>query len=278
MEKLINELSNLYIVYENLYSLGNKINLIFKLDEIESKIFNVKNHNIVGEYILKSLNKKYIFDYSRKIYILSKLNLNYDLIGKYENICYQNIVENLNSNRKDLCTSYSILGFKTFSKKNKNFFKILLENKYFYYLYQKELIISFSKVSYEEEDFVFLYNLLKKFPQQKEYIFWAIGNFSTPQKNHLIRKNIINKYLKYSINLLNKNELDDFIFENFLYSLIEISFIPTRIEGEYFNKLLHLLFKNKYSNPFSLILIKVLNNNILSEEEMGLLKAKRNLY
>lgn len=278
MTETLKELRKLYIIYENLYSLENKINLIFKIDELENKIFNFPNHNFIADDILYSLDKKYIFNFSQQIYILSKLELNSFLQTKVEKLFLNLIIENLSTKRKIPYISHCLKGFKLLSESNSDFFRSLFENKDFLSLYSREIIIAYSKVSSKEEDFIFLFSLLKKFPFLKEEIYWGIGSLASPIKNIHLKRIIIDEYIKYTLKYLKKYPCDNMILENIFYSLLEISLIQSRISGNIFNQTISTLIKYKTTNIFQIMLLKSLNNTPLSQEEIFILNKKRNLY
>lgn len=271
------KLEKLYFQYEKTISLKNRINLINKIDFLEREILSYldKEKEEFVKYIIFNIYKKTDFIFGRYLFFLYQINI----YKKYEREIldiYLKVLEKYKdeNERKD-AVYYSIKGLEKFISVNFEEKMIYLSKHKIYSLYKKEFIILFGKTKGTIKTINFLEKELKMSSDFSKEIYWSIGMVASYKNYPMIKRRLLNDYLKRRIrSLKNLNREKDMLY----FSLIEIFFIQNGIDGKIINKILEILQQNKDKTKMEKILINVINNSNLSEEEKSIIINIENLF
>ena len=268
MVNFFKELENLYIKYEESTLIKNKINLIKKIKLLEKKIILNLNTNekYLIDYILKNYQRKSDFILSRYLYFLNIVNIidveNFDKIIKLN-------IEILKNHKTDYEKNdliyFTIKCMEKFYFKNFENLIIDLSKSSLFFLYKKEFIILMGKTKSSKKGINFLIDQSKKLPEFFYEIHWSIGMIASYKKNPLIKRSLLNNYLRKIIKIIKNNNLKK--MEILYFSLSEIFLKQNGIDGKFLNKILEILQQDKRYHQLKDILIKIINNIDLIEEE-----------
>jgi len=253
----------LYKKYETVPRVKTKINIIKKINALEKEIIKSKSKHEIIFFILNNIPVSSKFIGSRYIYILSKLKIPFEyeksVILLFENIISNDFLKNTN---KNVSVSFAILGLKNFkdSEIEEFIFKMLKLKKSNDYL--KEFIITLSSISENKNPNIlnFFVLTLKKNSKLRSLCFFSIGKISNYKNRPLLKRKLLNPFLKYSITFLKKNENKKEDLNNLYFALIEICKVDSGLKGELLNKLLEILQLDKRNNYLKEILINTINN------------------
>lgn len=271
-------LENLYFEYEKTASLKVKINLIGKINNIENKILKNMNidSNFILNYILNNYDKRTTFIYSRYIFFLTNIDIPEKYIEKVINIYFKVISKyKFELERKDIIL-FSIKGLEKFYFKNFEEKIISLSKENIFKIYKEEFIILLGKTSSSIKTLNFLLEQEKRFPELISKIYWSIAMTASYKNFPMIKRKLLNDFLKKKIRTLNSKNLKN--ISMFYFILIEILFLQNGIDGNILNKILEILHKNSEKNILKNILIKVINNSEISLKEKEIITKMENLF
>lgn len=271
-------LEKFYFEYEKTFYLKVKINLINKIYILENKVLkNMNSENILLiNHILNNFEKKSEFILSRYLFFLSQIDIPEEYMRKIIEIYLNILSEYKQDTEKKEIILYSIKGLEKFSFENFEDLIIKLEKYPLFFVYKKELIILLGKTKSSIKSINFLTEKLKIYPALANEIYWSIGMIAGYKKFPMVKRKLMNDYIKKKIRTLksNKKEIPSMLY----FSLIEIFFIQNGIEGKNFNNLLETLHKKVDKNILRIILIKVINNSELTLEEKNMILDIENKF
>lgn len=207
---------------------------------------------------------------------MNKITIEEKYIEKIINIYLENIENYKFNNQKKDIVYFSIKGLEKFYFKNFEDLIIGLDKYDIFPLYKKEFIILLGKTSGSIKSINFLKEKITKFSELSKEIYWSIGMLASYKKYPVIKRNLLNDYLKRRLRVLkNKNSKN---IDMFYFSLIEIFLLQNGINGKISNNLLEILHLNTEKNILKNILIKIINNYELSKEEKNIIIEIENIY
>lgn len=262
-------IDNLYLKYEKTPYILDKIALVSKINKLEDIILKKirSEREILVCYIIENYYSKSDFIKGRYFYFLSKIDISEPFVDKIleiaVNILYN---EKLSSIKRDFITFV----IKTLrNMKDKNFENYVFElSKYkIFNLYKNEFIILLGETNSTIKSINFLKELNKKDYEKEDIIYWSIGMICRYNRKNLIKRVLLNDYLKFKLRVLRNKEKEPSVF--FYFMLIEILLNNYGINGYLINDILSLVHNRKENSIYKDILVKILNNIelILAEKE-----------
>ena len=262
-------IDNLYLKYEKTPYILDKIALINKINELEGTILKKvrSEREVLICYIIENYCFKSDFIKGRYFYFLSKIDISEPFVDKIleiaVNILYN---EKFSSIKRD----YIIFVIKTlWNMKDKNLEDYIFKlSKYkIFNLYKNEFIILLGKTNSTIKSIDFLRELNKKDYEKEDIIYWSIGMICSYNRKNLIKRVLLNDYLKFKLRVLRNKEKEPSLF--FYFMLIEILLNNYGINGYLINDILSLVYNRKENSVYKDILVKILNNIelILAEKE-----------